>query len=135
MPERARKALCCCGSSFITLAAAPIIVGICHCDNCKRRTGSAFGWSAYFLDDAVLETGGALREYRLSERQQRSFCATCGTTLFWKTSTFPGHTGVAGGCFEDPLPEPNLTVSNDGKCAWVGLPESWRTSIAPGPKT
>jgi hypothetical protein len=37
----------------------------------------------------------------------------------------PAHTGIAGGCFtETPLPAPSLTVSNDGRCAWLRPPVS-----------
>ena len=62
--------------------------------------------------------------------QRRWFCATCGTTLLWKAGRWPTQTGIAGGCFtETPLPAPAITVSNDGRCAWLGLPAGWRTSL------
>jgi len=38
-----RKALCCCGACSIEVEGDPAINAICHCANCKRRTGSAFG--------------------------------------------------------------------------------------------
>jgi len=38
-----RTATCCCGSASITVKDDPILNGICHCNDCKRRTGSAFG--------------------------------------------------------------------------------------------
>jgi hypothetical protein len=62
--------------------------------------------------------------------QRRWFCATCGTTLLWKGDAWPSRTGIAGGCFtETPLPEPSVTVSNNGRCAWLGLPADWRPSL------
>ena len=126
-----RKASCCCGKCFIEVEGEPSLNGICHCSNCKRRTGSAFGWSAYFADSQVRQKSGDLRlhEIHSAQHQQRWFCADCGTTLFWKASALPEHTGIAGGCFtETPLLEPTLSASNDGKCAWLTLPETWQIS-------
>jgi hypothetical protein len=123
-----RKASCCCGKCSIEVEGEPTMNAICHCGSCKRRTGSAFGWSAYFADDKVVAKAGDLKVYSISVPvpAQRSFCSTCGSTLFWKADILPGHTGVAGGCFADPpLEAPSLTASNEGKCAWVGLPDHW----------
>ncbi|MFZ1989078.1 MAG: GFA family protein [Alphaproteobacteria bacterium] len=122
-----RKAVCCCGTCSIEVAGEPTINAICHCSNCKQRTGSAFGWSAYFADEQVVAKLGDLRLYAIEDRQQRHFCARCGTTLFWKSNFMPSHTGVAGGCFiPEPFPEPSITANNAGRCAWLGLPETWQ---------
>jgi len=65
-----------------------------------------------------------------AKAQRRWFCAICGTTLLWQADGRPSQTGIAGGCFsETPLPEPSITVSNNGRCAWLGLPANWRTSL------
>jgi hypothetical protein len=32
-------------------------------------------------------------------RQQRWFCSSCSTTLYWLVAAYPGHTGIAGGRF------------------------------------
>jgi len=126
-----RKAHCCCGARSIEVEGEPVLNAICHCGNCKRRTGSAFGWSAYFADEQVTARTGNFGLYEITTRPQRRwFCAACGTTLLWKAGRWPSWTGTAGGCFtETPLPAPAITVSNDGRCAWLGLPADWRTSI------
>ncbi len=122
-----RIASCCCGASEPEVDAEPVMNAICHCDSCKRRTGSAFGWSAYFPDEAVLARRGPLTLYepKSALRTQRWFCGACGTTLLWSSADFmPGHTGVAGGCFvADPLGAPTITATDAKRCAWVGLPE------------
>ena len=127
-----RKAHCCCGACSIEVEGEPVLNAICHCGNCKRRTGSAFGWSTYFRDEQVTARTGDFGVYEITAKPQRRwFCAACGTTLFWKADGWrPSQTGIAGGCFtETPLPEPQVTVSNEGRCAWLGLPADWRTSI------
>lgn len=107
----------------------PALNAICHCSSCKRRTGSAFGWSAYFPDENVVAKSGDFRVYAKAgdKGYERYFCARCGTTLYWKSFAFlPDHTGIAGGCFVgDPLPTPNVSASDDGRCTWLTLPEDW----------
>jgi hypothetical protein len=127
-----RRASCCCGACSVELEGDPVLNGICHCRNCKRRTGSAFGWSAYLADERVLARSGDFGVYAIAgaNPQRRWFCAACGTTLIWKVEIWSSRTGVAGGCFADPpLPEPTVTVSNNGRCTWLGLPADWQTSI------
>ena len=58
-----RIARCCCEACEIEVAGEPVLNAICHCDNCKRRTGSAFGWSAYFADDSVVARRGELARF------------------------------------------------------------------------
>ena len=127
-----RTATCCCGQASIEVEGNPKIHLVCHCDNCKKRTGSAFGVSAYFADTQVIRKIGKMEIYEINTdatQQERHFCKSCGTTLYWKISRsqeIPGSsemTGIAGGCFtDDPLPEPTMTVSNEQKCAWLELP-------------
>jgi hypothetical protein len=124
-----RIARCCCGDCTIEVSGEPALNGICHCLSCKRRTGSAFGWSAYFPDANVIAKHGALTVYAREgdTGYNRFFCTRCGTTLHWKSFGFlADHTGIAGGCFtDDPLPVPNLSASDTGRCAWLSLPEGW----------
>lgn len=125
-----RTANCCCGQCSIEVEGEPALNAICHCRNCKRRTGSAFGWSSYFADAQVRRKSGKFELYRIRDEQQRWFCPQCGTTLFWQSIHFPAQTGIAGGCFADfPLPSPAMTVSNEDRCGWVNLPSHWRTLL------
>jgi len=121
-----RRATCCCGKCSIEVEGEPVVNAICHCDNCKRRTGSAFGWNAYFLDSQIVRAEGEFTGYAIDgvNRQLRWFCSDCGTTLYWKVAAFlPEHTGVAGGAFADtPLAVPTASVSNEGRCTWLHLP-------------
>lgn len=124
-----RKAVCCCGAASITVEGEPVLNAICNCSSCKKRTGSAFGWSVYFPDTMVVAKEGDLEVYAKDgpEGYERHFCARCGTTLYWKSFAFlADHTGIAGGCFaDDPLPSPNFSASDTGRCAWLTLPAEW----------
>lgn len=123
-----RRATCCCGSASITLQGDPVLNAVCHCNDCKRRTGSAFGWNAYFSDDQVLERTGETVAYvpPRDTSQSRARCSQCGTTLYWVSGGFPEHTGVSGGAFTDPsLPAPTITAQDETRCAWIDRPDGW----------
>ena len=124
-----RIARCCCRACKIEVEGEPTLNAICNCQSCKRRTGSAFGWSAYFRNDGIKHHRGELRAYEVKgpPATTRWFCANCGTTMFWDGGDFmPGQTGFAGGCFADtPLPEPSLSAYDDLRYGWVTLPEAW----------
>ena len=124
-------ATCACGSTSITVNAPPVLLGVCNCTNCKRRTGSAFGISAYFEREAVVSQQGATGVYafhhkELNHDQERHFCSACGTTLFWYVSNMPSRIGIAGGCFEEgALPEPDSSFRDNKRFPWVTLPGNW----------
>jgi hypothetical protein len=126
-----RTAKCACGAAVISVAGEPSIYAVCHCVNCKRRTGSAFGISLYFKKAEVTDQTGDTLVYAFQDQgdkhQRRHFCQRCGTTLFWYTSGLPDLIGIAGGCFGEDLPgEPKLSATHARKYAWVTLPESLR---------
>ena len=127
-----RIAECCCGQLSLELSGAPEIHGVCHCNNCKKRTGSAFGISSYFNNNQILKKNGdancySLHNFEKNHDQQRYFCKVCGTTLFWSVSTMPDLTGIAGGCFiNKPLDEPTYSASHTNICSWLSLPNGWQ---------
>ena len=123
------KASCCCGALSLEIAAKPKLNAVCHCDNCKRRTGSAFGHSLYFNREALESVSGDFHTYELeneSGKQQRHFCPDCGTTLFWYWELFQEWVGVAGGCIDSATPEPAISACHERARTWIELPDSWR---------
>jgi hypothetical protein len=98
---------CLCGAvRYRVTGNSNVWVGVCHCNFCKRRTGSAFGISAYF-DEAAVQISGELKAYQYrsdeSNRWLRTeFCPTCGTTVTTTIEAFPGARCITGGTFDDP---------------------------------
>ena len=127
------KAVCACGQASITVSAGPTDHGICHCTNCKRRTGSAFGVSTYFDRSVVSEILGETTVYEFynstqKHQQQRHFCSRCGATLYWYVSTLPEKIGIAGGCFaESDLGTPTYSTTDRKRLSWVTIPDDWET--------
>lgn len=120
-------ACCACGQLQIDVEGEPAFVAVCNCTQCQRRTGSAFGVSSYFSDNQVSAAQGEHTAFARSSDAGRQgvfhFCPTCGSTVFWVLDAFPGHTGVAVGCFADPdFPAPTVVVWAAHKHRWVDFP-------------
>jgi hypothetical protein len=97
---------CLCGSVRYQTVGMPAKAAVCHCRYCQMRTGSAFGVSAYFLNDHVKVLQGELKSFQFQTESGRAFktqfCPTCATTLFWSLELSPELTGVAVGTFDPP---------------------------------
>jgi hypothetical protein len=124
------EARCCCGELRLPIHGAVGLNGVCHCENCRRRTGSAFGWSIYFMASEVGEPEGAHVVYAFEGQrgpQERTFCAGCGTTVFWRSSAFPAVVGVAAGCLPpEGRREPMVSATDPACLDWITLPSTWQ---------
>jgi len=120
MTEIAR---CCCGSLRANTTGTPWIVAICHCTECQRRTGSAFGASAHFARDQVHIEGASkvyIRRGDSGRSVQFHFCPDCGTTVFWYAESRPDHVGIALGAFADvSMPSPAASIWEATRHPWV----------------
>lgn len=132
-----RTARCACGHLTITTAGDPAFQAVCACRECQRRTGSAFGMSAYFDDAQIVDRQGQPTTYsRMSEKGRAldfRFCPTCGTTVWWKAAFMPGRTGIAGALFDDGAFAPSGAYFCATKPAWVLFPPE--IPVAPGSRT
>jgi hypothetical protein len=123
-----QTAECCCSASKMVLRGEQSFSAICHCSNCKKRTGSAFGVSVYFEEAQLVSVTDTTNTYSTQNENgsgERHFCSSCGTTLYWRGDAFPNMVGVAGGCFTDPIPELGISAADEKRIEWVKLPESW----------
>ena len=121
------RAKCCCGSTVVEIKGKPEISAVCHCDDCKKRTGSAFGWSVYVLKENFKHKSGDVSAYVIKKseqygKQERYFCKLCGTTLFWRASGVSHLVGIAGGCFENENAiMPQGQANSESKLCWANL--------------
>jgi hypothetical protein len=122
-----RHAQCSCGQLRVKCNGSPAKVSICHCDDCRRRTGSAFGISAFFIRDRIEVAGESKLFSRNSDSGSRvdfHFCTSCGSTVYWEPARKPGMIGVAVGAFADPsFPMPDQSVWDGKRHAWVSFPD------------
>ncbi|KAI0010663.1 Mss4-like protein [Xylariaceae sp. FL0662B] len=110
---------CQCGTvSFPTPSAKPITLFHCHCTECQKQSGSAFGTSAIYPAAGLFPLAAEL-EAKLGLYSRRTdkggtmdcyFCASCGSRLFHR--------------IVDPDGTPRPTVSIKGGCVegldWAG---------------
>jgi hypothetical protein len=75
---------CLCGAVRFEARGAPIGVNHCHCVQCQRVSGAALLTWATWPRASVRIVRGAAADYESSPGVKRSFCARCGSTLFWR---------------------------------------------------
>jgi hypothetical protein len=124
-----REAACHCGQLRLQVEGEPFAVSICHCLDCQRRTGSAFGMQAAFTQDQVEITGRYHDFSRVSEEADRKehafhFCPDCGSQVFYTEAVEPDLVVVSVGSFADPaFPPPTESGYNSRRHQWIGLPD------------
>jgi hypothetical protein len=100
------KGGCSCGSVRFELRDRPLWTNVCHCNACKKRTGSAFGFSIVVDPANVKEFAGPTTTFtRIGESGNSvryEFCPHCGTTLRWHVELIPNRMVFAGGAFDEP---------------------------------
>ncbi|MEI9986918.1 MAG: GFA family protein [Aliidongia sp.] len=119
-----RTARCSCGALTIKATDEPIRISACHCDSCKRRTGSAFSVAVFYRIDRTIAGGPSSRYVRTGDSGspiEFHFCATCGSTVFWYPDFRPEWVGIAIGCFDDRTLRPAQEVYEQDRLDWVTI--------------
>ena len=52
-----RTAQCLCGTFSVIVSAEPVMVNVCHCRDCQRRSGVPWTSNAYFPRETVRLNG------------------------------------------------------------------------------
>ena len=112
---------CQCGAIRYKVSGDPVYVALCHCEDCRKSSGTPMShWSA-FAENDVTVTVGEPRDYQSSENGTRSFCATCGTGLLYRNpAMLPGLIDIQASTLDDPsaLP-PQIHVQTADRVAWL----------------
>lgn len=79
---------CQCGAIHYRIAGEALTMFACHCTECQRQSGSAFGMALWIQQPMVEISGGTVKEWirTLPSGKQMvcQFCPDCGTRLFHK---------------------------------------------------
>jgi hypothetical protein len=96
---------CSCGAVRFAIGRH-LFAQLCHCDACKKRTGSAYGFSVAIANADLEEFRGETRTFkRLAESGnpvEYDFCPICATTVRWRVAALPDRQVFAGGAFDNP---------------------------------
>ena len=120
-----RNAACACRRLQMSLESEPRLVSMCHCLECQRRTGSAFGVQAWFAPEQVKAISGEASQYVRVAASGRTvtyrFCPNCGSTISWRAEARPDLVAVAVGAFADPeFAAPNVALWERRRHEWLG---------------
>lgn len=124
-----RSGQCQCGAVKYLLAGEPNSVALCHCRDCQRSAGAPMVAWAMYPEAALVVTRGAPKTINSSANARRSFCADCGSGLFYRNAAFlPGIVDVQTATLDDPetLP-PAVQIQTAERLGWMqhihALPE------------
>ena len=96
---------CSCGGVRFAIRQY-LFAQVCHCDACKKRTGSAYGMSVVIANNHLEAFDGETRTFkRIGESGnpvEYEFCPTCATTVRWRVAVLPDRQVLAGGALDDP---------------------------------
>ena len=74
---------CCCGAVRFVLRAPPLSVQHCHCETCRKTTGTFFKSGAVVRKADVQISGNEnVTGYRASPSFERCFCRICGGHVY-----------------------------------------------------
>lgn len=125
---------CLCGAVTFTASLPSKWVAHCHCTLCQRAHGAAFvTWAGFETDKVhIVAPAGAVKWFASPAGGERAFCASCGSSMFFRSKQWPGELHVARALFTSPLDrEPQAHVYYDTHVPWIGLTDDLPRKPAP----
>ena len=121
-----RIASCRCGQLKATVTGDPVRLSVCHCLNCKKRSGSAFAVQARWPADQVTIEGQSKGFELIADSGNRAtfhFCPDCGSDVYYEINgKFDGLIAIPLGAFDDPyFASPKFSVWEERKNDWVDI--------------
>jgi hypothetical protein len=101
-----RTASCRCGQLRAITTGEPVRVSVCHCLDCKKRSGSAFAAQARWPKEQVTVEGNSKTFVNIADSGNRRtfhFCPECGSDVHYEIEgKFEGLIAIPLGAFADP---------------------------------
>jgi hypothetical protein len=100
-----RTGHCLCGAISYRFEGEPIVVAICHCDDCQRHSGAAYSVNLV-VPRAALEIEGTPKVNETTgtesgNKRERLFCGDCGSPVFTMLAEQPDIAIVKAGTLDD----------------------------------
>lgn len=96
---------CLCGAIRYEIDGEPVRAANCHCDDCRRATGSSFGTNVFYKEGDVKILKGTPKKFQhpadSGNTMTKMFCDNCGSQVFGSGSGRPGVLGVRIGSMDD----------------------------------
>jgi hypothetical protein len=124
MMTESKKGGCQCGHVRYEIIEEPVGLAVCHCRECQRQSGSAFGMSLAVPDRSFRLRSGALKSFEVKCDSGRiktcAFCPECGTRIYHQTVS---GMSVKAGTLDDTFGlEPDAHYWTKRKQRWIVIP-------------
>ena len=121
---------CQCGHVRYRIEGEPIELVVCHCTECQRQSGSAFGLSLALRADQFHLEAGTLKSFTVECDSGRNktctFCPDYGTRIYHQTR--PSGMSIKAGTLDDTSKlEPVAHYWTKRKQPWVIIPDGVKT--------
>ncbi|MBH67244.1 MAG: hypothetical protein CMM58_02715 [Rhodospirillaceae bacterium] len=127
--ETSHSGKCQCGAVRYKIIGEPITAHACHCKDCQKRSGSAFGLSLVFRTDAFTFTGELESYRRIADsgfRLTQYFCPKCGNTIFSENERRENAIVLHPGTLDDTKWfKLNRLIWTSRAQSWCPLPEGF----------
>jgi hypothetical protein len=98
---------CQCGGVRYELNAPVLKVYVCHCNECRKQSASAFGISAFVPRASLRVTQGTPRWWSRQAESGRviecAFCPDCGSRLWHQRAAMADLVTVKAGSLDEPI--------------------------------
>ena len=116
---------CLCGKVRYSADVEPVFVGVCHCTDCQKFTGSAFG-VVIGVPKPALSIQGELTSYSKAgdtgKSIVRQFCPVCGSSISDEAEALPGVVMLGAGTLDEAgWVKPGAQIYCDSAQSWVQL--------------
>lgn len=121
MAETSYRGTCLCGRVRFHYRPPSLWCGHCHCTMCQRAHGAPIvTWVGVPEGQFVLDAGDDLRWYHSSEEAERGFCRECGSTLFFRSTRWPGEMHIVRSNLEGEIDrEPSGHAYWESRVSWL----------------
>jgi hypothetical protein len=128
---------CLCGKVRYSASADPIFVGVCHCTNCQKSSGTAFNAVIAVPKPAVRMTG-TVSTYEgrgdTGKATYKRFCPECGSPVVEEAAIMADVVMIPVGTLDNPgSVEPTMQIYCDSAQSWALLDDLARFPKMPGP--
>ena len=122
---------CLCGQVKYSANTDPAFVGVCHCTDCQKFTGSAFA-VVVGLPKSALTIQGPLSTFDKTgdtgKATHRSFCSQCGSSVTDSADVMPDVVMIEAGTLDDSSwVKPGMQIFCDSAQSWVHLGGDMKT--------
>ena len=123
---------CQCGELRYEVVGTPRKLVVCHCTDCQRQSGSAFGMTLLVNEADFRLTQGEVKTFVSTSATGRAklgaFCPRCGTRIYHKPEWRPGTVSVKPGTLDDTSGlKPDMHIWISSKQPWVTIPDRVET--------